>query len=139
MLEQAQRTGNEMGCAWRLIQAPFEDSGLPDESFDLVTSYIVLHEIPVAATHTMFAEAFRLLRPGGQCLMTDIRPHRDRDDLDVWQQEFNAVNGGEPFWREAAQLNLADVAAEHGFVDAKSYGLGELHYPWVTIATKPEQ
>ncbi len=138
MLEHAQRTGNEMGCAWRLIQAPFEDSGLPDESFDLVTSYIVLHEIPVDATHTMFAEAFRLLRPGGQVLMTDIRPYRDRDELDIWQQEFNAVNGGEPYWRGAALLNLADVATEHGFIDAKSYGLGEMHYPWVTVATKPE-
>lgn len=139
MLENAQRTGNEMGCAWRLIQAPMEETGLPGESFDLVTSYIVLHEIPVAATHAMFSEAFRLLRPGGQMLMTDIRPHRDRDDLDVWQQEFNAVNGGEPYWREAAQLDLAGVATQIGFVDARSYGLGEMHYPWVTIATKPEK
>ena len=75
---------------------------------------------------------------GGQVLMTDIRPYRDRDELDIWQQEFNAVNGGEPYWREAALLNLADLATEHGFVDAKSYGLGEMHYPWVTLATKPE-
>lgn len=139
MLENAQRTGNEMGCAWRLIQTPMEESGLPDASFDLVTSYIILHEIPVHATRAMFSEAFRLLRPGGQMLMTDIRPHRDRDDLDVWQQEFGAVNGGEPYWREAAQLDLAALATELGFVDARSYGLGEMHYPWVTIATKPEK
>ncbi len=139
MLENALRTGNELGCAWRLIQAPMEETELPDASFDLVTSYIVLHEIPVAATRAMFAEALRLLKPGGQMLMSDIRPHRDRDDLDVWQQEFNAVNGGEPYWREAALLDLAALATELGFVDAKSYGLGEMHYPWVTIATKPEQ
>ena len=139
MLEHAQRTGNELGCSWRLIQVPMEHTGLLDQSFDLVTSYIVLHEIPVAATRAMFAEAFRLLRPGGEMLMTDIRPHRDRDALDVWQQEFNAVNGGEPYWREAALLDLAALATELGFVDAKSYGLGEMHYPWVTLATKPER
>lgn len=138
MLRQALRVGNQSQAAWRLLCAPMEDSGLPGASFDLVTSFIVLHEIPPAAAHEMFAEAMRLLRPGGQLLMSDIRPYRDRDALDTWHQEFSAINGGEPYWRDAAQMDYGELARGSGFVDVKSYGLGEEHYPWITIASKPE-
>ena len=137
MLEQAQRVANERGLKWRLIQASAEATGLPSESFDLVTSYIILHEIPAAATREIFAEAFRLLEPGGTMLMTDIRPFRDLNKVEEWRAMYLALNGGEPYWREAASLDLAEVAADIGFVDTKSYGLGERHYPWVTLGTKP--
>ena len=137
MLEQAQRVANENGLKWRLIQAAAEDTGLPDASFDLVTSYIILHEIPAAGARAIFKEAFRLLEPGGTMLMSDVRPYRDLSKAEEWRAEHLAQRGGEPYWREAARLNLADLATDIGFVDAKSYGLGERHYPWVTIATKP--
>jgi ubiquinone/menaquinone biosynthesis C-methylase UbiE len=137
MLEQAQRVANERGLEWRLIQAQAEATGLPDASFDLVASYIVLHEVPAAATRALFAEAFRLLEPGGNVLMSDVRPYRDMNKTEEWRAEYLAIHGGEPYWREAARLDLAEVARDCGFVEAKSYGLGDMHYPWVTIATKP--
>ena len=137
MLEQAQRIANERGLKWRLIQAPAEATGLPDESFDLVTSYIILHELPAAANRAVFEEAFRLLEPGGTMLMSDVRPFRDMNKTEEWRAYYLAIHGGEPYWREAATLDLAALAQEIGFVDARSYGLGERHYPWVTIASKP--
>lgn len=137
MLEQAQRVANERGLKWRLIQAPAEATGLPGESFDLVTSYIILHEMPASANRAVFEEAFRLLESGGTVLMTDIRPFRDLSKTEEWRAMHLALNGGEPYWREAASLDLAEMAADIGFVDTKSYGLGERHYPWVTLGTKP--
>jgi 2-polyprenyl-3-methyl-5-hydroxy-6-metoxy-1,4-benzoquinol methylase len=138
MLEQAQRVANENGLTWRLIQVAAEDTGLPAGSFDLVTSYIILHELPAAANIAVFEEAFRLLEPGGTVLMSDVRPYRDLNKVEEWRANHLANNGGEPYWREAATLDLAKVATDIGFVDAKSYGLGERHHPWVTIATKPQ-
>ncbi len=137
MLEQAQRLANERNLKWRLVQAAAEDSGLPSESYDLVASYILLHELPESATHAVFAEAYRLLAPGGVMFMSDVRPFRDLDRLAEWRSVDGALRGGEPYWCEAASLDLAQLATDIGFVDAKSYGLGEYHYPWVTIATKP--
>ena len=137
MLRNAQRTANEEGLSWRLIQAPAEATGLPDASFDLVTSFIVLHEVPASAARDMFQDAFRLLRPGGSLLMCDVRPHREWDQLGQWRVEYLAINGGEPYWREAASLDLAELAHSIGFEDARSYGLGERQHPWVTVATKP--
>lgn len=70
--------------------------------------------------------------------MSDIRPFRDLSRLQEWRAIDNASRGGEPYWCEAASLDLAEVAAQAGFADAKSYGLGQFNYPWVTIARKPE-
>eukprot|EP00271_Cylindrocystis_brebissonii_P003501 TRINITY_DN1454_c0_g1_i1.p1 TRINITY_DN1454_c0_g1~~TRINITY_DN1454_c0_g1_i1.p1 ORF type:complete len:480 (-),score=40.90 TRINITY_DN1454_c0_g1_i1:111-1382(-) len=42
-----------------------ENTGLPDESFDLITLASVVHECPLDATRAIFREAHRLLRPGG--------------------------------------------------------------------------
>lgn len=138
MLEQAQRFANERGLSWRLIQAPAEKTGLPDASFDLVTSYILLHELPASANKAVFEEAYRLLEPGGAVLMTDVRPFRDMTRLEEWQAIDMTKRAGEPYWEEAASLDLAELASNIGFVNAKSYGLGERGYPWVTIAYKPE-
>ena len=139
MLEQAQRLGNEHGFAWRLIQAPAEDTGLPDAQWDLVTSYILLHELPAAAVRVVFAEAFRLLEPGGTLFMADVRPFHDQSRLEQWRTLDLALRGGEPYWRESTSLDLVQVAQEAGFKDARSYGLGEGRYPWVTLAAKPER
>ncbi|MFK7954860.1 MAG: class I SAM-dependent methyltransferase [Lysobacterales bacterium] len=137
MLEQAQRFGNERGLSWRLIQANAENTGLDDNSFDLVTSYIMLHELPAAATRQIFAEALRVLQPGGTMMMSDVPPFRALPKLAQWRANAGAERGGEPYWREAASLDLAELATEVGFENARSYGIGERQYPWVTIAQKP--
>lgn len=139
MLEQAQRFGNERGCSWRLLQANAEDTGLEAETFDLVTSYILLHELPARASQKIFAEAFRLLQPGGTLFMSDVQPLKALSRQAQWQTNAMALRGGEPYWREAASLDLAALAHDVGFVNAKSYGLGERKYPWVTLAQKPKR
>ncbi len=137
MLEQAQRAANERGLHWRLFTGSGEATGLPDACVDLVTSYIVLHEIPVEATRAQMAEAFRLLRPGGDLLFTDVSRYAALDKRGVRWAEYNAVNGGEPFWREAASLDLGAAAREAGFVDVRSEGLRGAVYPWFVYGRKP--
>ena len=137
MLEQAQRVANENHLKWRLIQAAAEDTRLPESCFDLVTSYILLHEVPNEASKRIFREGFRLLAPRGVLFMCDVRPFWDMQPLEEWRAHYKALHGGEPYWREAATLDLAQLAAEVGFANPRSYGLGAARYPWVTIAERP--
>ncbi|MDZ7958847.1 MAG: class I SAM-dependent methyltransferase [Aulosira sp. DedQUE10] len=56
------------------IHAQAENTGLPDNSFDIVTLQFVTHELPDYASQAIFAEALRLLRPGGAIALVDNNP-----------------------------------------------------------------
>ena len=137
MLREALRVANANGWRWDLHQAAAEDTGFEAGRFDLVASYIILHEMPAQAIRATFAEAFRLLEPGGQMLMSDVTPYRKLDRLGAWRADALANKGGEPYWREAATMDWSQAARDAGFVDVSEGSLGDAVYPWVVIGTKP--
>lgn len=132
MLEHARRTANANGWDWDLYQRPAEATGFDDASFDLVASYIMLHEMPADAIRASFAEALRVLRPGGDMVMSDVTRYADLDRLAAWKADRSAKFGGEPHWRESASLDLAALARDVGFAEARAEGI----YPHVLIARK---
>ena len=138
-LEEAQRRANALGLNWRLFEAAAEDTGLDGDRFDLVTSYAVFHELPSAVARRVLDETLRLLRPGGVTLVGDVKAYHAHDDYQRWKADFlNQVHGGDPFWREYATTDLAEMASDAGFVDAEWFGVGEQQYPFVLIARKPD-
>jgi SAM-dependent methyltransferase len=137
LLNYTLRIANENGWPWRLYRVANEHTGFPDAHFDLVTSYIVLHELPRTAIREHFAEAFRVLRSGGDMLMADVTRFSEMDPIAVWFQDRAAHREKEPFWRESATLDLAAAARDAGFVETRSYGLGATKYPWIVYGRKP--
>lgn len=136
-LEQAQRYANEHELDWQLFQAAGEDLGLPDAQFDLVTSYAMFHEIPLSASLANLREYLRVLKPGGYAVVGDIKAYHAYNNYDRWKNDYwNQVHGGDPYWREYANTNLADIAREAGFAEASWEGLGEMQYPFVLVARK---
>lgn len=56
------------------VHAQAENTGLADNSFDLVTLQFIIHELPDFATREIFREILRILRPGGCCAIVDNNP-----------------------------------------------------------------
>ena len=55
----------DLGVDVNFAQRLAEDSKFPDSHFDVVAAYILHHEVSAEASEKIFAEAFRVLRPGG--------------------------------------------------------------------------
>ena len=139
MLEHALRSGNARGAAWKLFVRPAEDTGFPAESFDFVTSFNLFHELPPPAIEAVLAEAFRLLAPGGDMLMSDVPRFAELDRLTAWRYDHIAKWGGEPFWRASASMDLAAAAERAGFVDVVAGGIGAapIRHPYLVQGRKP--
>jgi SAM-dependent methyltransferase len=136
MLRQALRVANENGWDWNLRQMAAENMAFADNSFDLVTAYSFLHEMPEAIIRAIYREARRVLRPSGSLLIADITPYAAQDKLTMWRADRAATRGGEPYWRESASLDWAAIAREEGFADATGTGHGPHSFPWVVQGTK---
>lgn len=97
----------DIGANFR--QGLAEDTGFEDGYFDIVTSYILHHEVPAEKTKEIINEAYRVLRPGGVYFPIDFqtgagRGRRDnaygnftrwrdhRWNEEVWRLEYASVD-----------------------------------------------
>jgi len=129
-------------------QANAEATGLPPGSFDLVSSTMLLHELPASALLAVIAESGRVLKPGGTVVHLDFLP--PRDPLMRILYDGHADRNNEPFMRDLASVDLvaAHRAAGFGHVEIRPFAESEdaladppsrWRLPWTMIvATKPQ-
>jgi SAM-dependent methyltransferase len=65
MLRYAHLRAVDLDVDVTFTQRLAEDTGYPDQHFDIVISYILFHEVTAEASRKIIAEAARILRPGG--------------------------------------------------------------------------
>ena len=137
-LKHAKLVAARAGYTWDLRQAAAESVPYADNSFDMVTAFILLHEVPVPAAKAILAEAYRVLEPGGELIIGDVAPYREQDSLFRsivldWETDHRC----EPFWRGALLVDRAEFLRAAGFVEVDEYGVGPGNYPWVSRGVKP--
>jgi SAM-dependent methyltransferase len=106
----------DRGAAMHFRQADAQRTGYPDGHFDLIVSHILFHETWHDIAPRIFAEARRLLAPGGVFLNADVpyQPARMSIPKQV-TNDWQVRNNGEPFWTGFADTDVAAKLREAGF------------------------
>ena len=137
LLRGGHRMAEAMGIPVHLKQRDVLDTREPDESFDAVLTYALHHEMPPKANAALFGEMFRIMKPGGDILISDVPPFRAVSLFQAIVLDWESTNRGEPFFSAVLASNIEDQLREAGFEQVEAFALSDNGYPWITRASKP--
>jgi ubiquinone/menaquinone biosynthesis C-methylase UbiE len=107
MVEAARDRLREFGARVEVQQADATQLPFPDESFDAVVSFIMLHH--VIDWEKAIAEAVRVLRPGGRLLGFDLLAGKAMRFLHRAEGSNERMMRWEELWQEVHDLPLLGV------------------------------
>ncbi|ABA22738.1 conserved hypothetical protein [Trichormus variabilis ATCC 29413] len=96
------------------IHATAESTGLPDRAFDLVSLFLICHELPQLATQKIFAEVRRILRPGGHISIMDMNPQAEAYKK-MPPYILTLLKSTEPYMDQYFALDIEQTLVEAGF------------------------
>lgn len=96
------------------LHAAAEATALPDASFDLVSAFLIFHELPQTAATAILQEARRLLRPGGHLAIMDMNP---QSEIYAKMPPYilTLLKSTEPYLDEYFALDLKQAIYDAGF------------------------
>lgn len=101
------------------LQKAAEDlDELEPEQFDLVTFFLLFHEVPMPVVRRTIKNVFRLLRPGGTLWFRDFPTLGDDPDglhYDGMLGALDSADNSEPFAPEFVRSNVEELLVEAGF------------------------
>jgi ubiquinone/menaquinone biosynthesis C-methylase UbiE len=96
------------------VHAAGEATGLPAASYDLVSLFLICHELPQPATREIFQEAKRLLKPGGHIAIMDMNPQSE-----IYSQMapyiLTLLKSTEPYLDRYFTLDISQALVDAGF------------------------
>jgi ubiquinone/menaquinone biosynthesis C-methylase UbiE len=96
------------------VHAAAEATPFLDQSFDLVSTCLMCHELPQEATQAILKEAHRLLKPGGHFAVMDMNPQSEVF-AKLPPYVFTLLKSTEPYLDEYFTLNMEQSMVEAGF------------------------
>jgi ubiquinone/menaquinone biosynthesis C-methylase UbiE len=120
-LRYAHGRARSQGVAAHFLQADATALPFPDQSFDLVYSSMFLHELPVRDIKAVFAEARRLLRPGGLMLHYELPPNSQLPVYDGFYLDWDCWYNKEPFYKAFRDCEPKALSADAGFDPARYF------------------
>jgi ubiquinone/menaquinone biosynthesis C-methylase UbiE len=102
----------DASAAARFRQVDATRTDYPDASFDLVTSTMLLHELPPREVEKVLAESARLLKPGGRMVHLDFLPAEDEFARLI--HFGHARRNNEPYMEPLAKMDLPGLLERLG-------------------------
>ena len=118
MVRYAHMRAADIGVDVNFAQRLAEDTKFPDNHFDIVTSYIMHHELSAEASKQVFAETFRVLRPGGVYYPVDFFTSDRKPDMSAYRrigQWWNHRWNVEVWYYEYEGLDFEGEMSKVGF------------------------
>ena len=144
MLRYAHARAESLGVAVHFHQMDVARTRFEDESFDLIVSHNLMHEISAPTRRGMLRESRRLLRPGGVCVHQDV-PLRFQglSEFRKFEMSWDTLNNNEPYWEVYANADLQPELRAAGFAEdcihVGSLPAAQGSLPWfVACAWRPE-
>jgi len=113
-LAVAQHNADQRNAKINWKHAAAESTGLPDASFDLVSAFLMFHELPQDASRQILSEARRLLRPGGYLTLMDMNP-RSEVYAKMPPYILTLLKSTEPYLDEYFTLDIEQELVNAGF------------------------
>ena len=120
-LNYAHHRAESMGHAVHFKQNNAEQTDYEEGSFDLVVSHILLHETSQKAMPRIFAECYRLLKPGGIMIHADLPPFENMDAYTQLILDNETWYNNEPFWTAMRNVDQVQLAVDVGFESDNVY------------------
>jgi ubiquinone/menaquinone biosynthesis C-methylase UbiE len=102
------------------VQMESDKLDLPDASVDMVFSSMFLHELPKKVRATTFAEANRVLRPGGLMLHMELPPNGQMAPFEAFYLDWDSYYNNEPYYKGYRDEDPQALCVGGGF-DATDY------------------
>jgi SAM-dependent methyltransferase len=118
VLRYAHGRAGSLGIAAHFRQMDATELDYPDASFDVVFSSMFLHELSVRDIKLFFAEAHRVLRPGGLLINMELPPNAALDPYDQFYLDWDCYYNAEPYYRAFRDQDYAGLVRAGGFSDA---------------------
>ena len=115
MLRYAHARAESIGVPVHFHQMDGSALGFADDSFDLVVSHNLLHEIGAEKRRTMIAESFRVVRPGGVVIHQDVSIRFEPTLVHQVERDWDTHFNNEPHWAAYAQADLIAEMQAAGF------------------------
>lgn len=96
------------------LHAPAEATGLPDASVDLISAFLIFHELPQQAAIAILQEARRVLRPDGHLAIMEMNP-KSEVYAKMPPYILTLLKSTEPYLDEYFALDIERVIQQAGF------------------------
>lgn len=85
-----------------------------DESFDLISTSMVLHELSAQSMPKILNEISRLLTPGGLSVHLEQPQYSGRPVFEQFMRDWDTWNNNEPFWGAMHDIDLVNLIDSTG-------------------------
>ena len=115
LLRYAHARAQSLNVPVHFHQRSVDEPGFDDESFDIIFSSMLLHELPAKTIQKTLSEAYRMLKPGGLMLHMELPPNSMTAPYDSFYLDWDSYYNREPFYKAFRDKIPRELCIEAGF------------------------